>query len=110
MNLNFPDTSSCQIHVRENIFSLESHTFFLYLLPPVIFEAGEFKGSSLENSGYFMPNRALFENIYSVLLFAVIGTIWNTMAIGMILLFRLENQFRILPASVPALQFLHSSL
>uniref|UniRef100_A0A915AB44 Sodium/hydrogen exchanger n=1 Tax=Parascaris univalens TaxID=6257 RepID=A0A915AB44_PARUN len=29
-----------------------------------------------------MPNRALFENFGSVISFAVIGTIWNTFAIG----------------------------
>ncbi|PAV58005.1 hypothetical protein WR25_13949 isoform B [Diploscapter pachys] len=56
-------------------YSLDSHTFFLYLLPPIIFDAG-----------YFMPNRALFESIRSVLLFAIIGTIWNTFAIGISLL------------------------
>lgn len=32
--------------------------------------------------GYFMPNRQLFENFDSVLLFAFVGTIWNTFAIG----------------------------
>lgn len=32
--------------------------------------------------GYFMPNYQLFENIDSVLLFAVVGTVWNTIAIG----------------------------
>ncbi|KAK6019375.1 hypothetical protein OSTOST_14991, partial [Ostertagia ostertagi] len=42
-------------------YSLDSHVFFLYLLPPIIFDAG-----------YFMPNRALFENFDSVLLFAVL--------------------------------------
>ncbi|CAP26206.1 Protein CBR-NHX-9 [Caenorhabditis briggsae] len=51
--------------------TLDSHTFFLYLLPPIIFDAG-----------YFMPNRALFENFDSVLVFSVFGTIWNTFAIG----------------------------
>ncbi|RCN51800.1 hypothetical protein ANCCAN_02160 [Ancylostoma caninum] len=52
-------------------YTLDSHVFFLYLLPPIIFDAG-----------YFMPNRALFENFDSVLLFAVVGTIWNCIAIG----------------------------
>ncbi|ETN86845.1 hypothetical protein NECAME_16109 [Necator americanus] len=56
-------------------YSLDSHVFFLYLLPPIIFDAG-----------YFMPNRALFENFDSVLLFAVVGTIWNCIAIGSSLL------------------------
>ncbi|VDM53636.1 unnamed protein product [Angiostrongylus costaricensis] len=56
-------------------YSLDSHVFFLYLLPPIIFDAG-----------YFMPNRALFENVDSVVLFAVVGTIWNCLAIGSSLL------------------------
>ena len=61
--------------VREDFFMLKSTTFFLYLLPPIIFDAG-----------YFMPNRQLFENFDSVLLFAIVGTIWNTLAIGCTLL------------------------
>ena len=35
-----------------------------------------------------MPNRALFENIDSILLFSVVGTIWNTLAIGYSTIFR----------------------
>ncbi|PAV56559.1 hypothetical protein WR25_17546 [Diploscapter pachys] len=62
-------------HADLQYYSLDSHTFFLYLLPPIIFDAG-----------YFMPNRALFECFRSVLLFAIIGTVWNTFAIGMSLL------------------------
>uniref|UniRef100_A0A915ND64 Sodium/hydrogen exchanger n=1 Tax=Meloidogyne floridensis TaxID=298350 RepID=A0A915ND64_9BILA len=57
--------------VDEKLFFLPSDTFFLYLLPPIIFEAG-----------YFMPNRELFDNIDSVMLFAFCGTIWNTLTIG----------------------------
>uniref|UniRef100_A0A0N5BTJ9 Sodium/hydrogen exchanger n=1 Tax=Strongyloides papillosus TaxID=174720 RepID=A0A0N5BTJ9_STREA len=60
-----------EIHVDSSIFTLDSTTFFIFLLPPIIFDAG-----------YFMPNRALFENVDSVLLFAVIGTIFNTLCIG----------------------------
>ncbi|KAL3068822.1 hypothetical protein niasHS_017388 [Heterodera schachtii] len=59
----------CQIDHR--IYMLQSPIFFLYLLPPIIFDAG-----------FFMPNRQLFENFDSVLLFAFVGTIWNTIAIG----------------------------
>ena len=45
--------------------------FFLFLLPLIIFDAG-----------YFMPNRMFFEHLGTVLLMAVIGTIWNMLTIG----------------------------
>ncbi|CAP22181.2 Protein CBR-NHX-3 [Caenorhabditis briggsae] len=66
---------------------LDSHAFFLYLLPPIIFDAGKkFENYQLlcmsQATGYFMPNRALFKNFDSVLVFSVIGTLWNTFAIG----------------------------
>uniref|UniRef100_A0A0K0F255 Sodium/hydrogen exchanger n=1 Tax=Strongyloides venezuelensis TaxID=75913 RepID=A0A0K0F255_STRVS len=60
-----------EVNVDSSVFNLDSTTFFIFLLPPIIFDAG-----------YFMPNRALFENADSVLLFAVFGTIFNTFCIG----------------------------
>ncbi|GMT03248.1 hypothetical protein PENTCL1PPCAC_25422 [Pristionchus entomophagus] len=57
--------------VNKSHFTLESHSFFLYLLPPIIFDAG-----------YFMPNRAFFKNWDSILLFSVVGTLFNALAIG----------------------------
>ncbi|KAL3077285.1 hypothetical protein niasHS_013274 [Heterodera schachtii] len=59
------------LHVSIDLYNLKSTIFFLYLLPPIIFDAG-----------YFMPSRQLFENWDSVMLFAIVGTIWNTLSIG----------------------------
>uniref|UniRef100_A0A914HU55 Sodium/hydrogen exchanger n=1 Tax=Globodera rostochiensis TaxID=31243 RepID=A0A914HU55_GLORO len=63
-----------QMHVSIDLYNLKSTIFFLYLLPPIIFDAG-----------YFMPSRQLFENWESVMLFAIVGTIWNTLSIGLTL-------------------------
>ncbi|CAD6198737.1 unnamed protein product [Caenorhabditis auriculariae] len=52
-------------------YVFDSYTFFAFLLPPIIFDAG-----------YFMPNRAFFENFDSIMSFAVVGTVFNTFAIG----------------------------
>ncbi|KAI6216537.1 Sodium/hydrogen exchanger [Aphelenchoides besseyi] len=60
--------------INANLFNLSGSTFFLYLLPPIIFDAG-----------YFMPSRQLFENIHSVMLFAIFGTIFNMVTIGLTL-------------------------
>ncbi|KAI6212613.1 hypothetical protein M3Y94_00047000 [Aphelenchoides besseyi] len=58
-------------HVNHQVFRLPSEIFFLYLLPPIIYDAS-----------YFMPIRDLFENAGSVFMFSVFGTIWNAVAIG----------------------------
>ncbi|XP_033646199.1 probable Na(+)/H(+) antiporter nhx-9, partial [Asterias rubens] len=50
---------------------LDTDLFFLFLLPPIMLEAG-----------YFMPSRSFFDNIGTILLYAVIGTLFNTMSIG----------------------------
>uniref|UniRef100_A0A8C1UM54 Sodium/hydrogen exchanger n=1 Tax=Cyprinus carpio TaxID=7962 RepID=A0A8C1UM54_CYPCA len=50
---------------------LTSNVFFLYMLPPIVLD-----------SGYFMPTRPFFENFGTVLWFAVVGTLWNSIGIG----------------------------
>ncbi|KAJ8273409.1 hypothetical protein GJAV_G00101300 [Gymnothorax javanicus] len=50
---------------------LDSNLFFLYLLPPIILDAG-----------YFLPIRPFTENIGTILTFAVAGTLWNVLFIG----------------------------
>uniref|UniRef100_A0A671K4A4 Sodium/hydrogen exchanger n=1 Tax=Sinocyclocheilus anshuiensis TaxID=1608454 RepID=A0A671K4A4_9TELE len=50
---------------------LTSNAFFLYMLPPIVLD-----------SGYFMPTRPFFENFGTVLWFAVVGTLWNSIGIG----------------------------
>uniref|UniRef100_A0A3Q4GCT8 Sodium/hydrogen exchanger n=1 Tax=Neolamprologus brichardi TaxID=32507 RepID=A0A3Q4GCT8_NEOBR len=50
---------------------LTSNVFFLYMLPLIVLE-----------SGYFMPTRPFFENIGTVFWFAVVGTLWNSIGIG----------------------------
>ncbi|PRD36436.1 UNVERIFIED_CONTAM: Slc9a3 [Trichonephila clavipes] len=45
--------------------------FFFFMLPPIVFDAG-----------YFMQNRLFFDNIITILVYAVIGTIWNALSIG----------------------------
>ncbi|XP_072249915.1 Na(+)/H(+) exchanger beta isoform X1 [Leuresthes tenuis] len=53
---------------------LDSKLFFLCLLPPIILDAG-----------YFLPIRPFMENIGTILIFAVVGTLWNAFFIGGVL-------------------------
>uniref|UniRef100_A0A914Z5V6 Sodium/hydrogen exchanger n=1 Tax=Panagrolaimus superbus TaxID=310955 RepID=A0A914Z5V6_9BILA len=53
---------------------LDPDLFFLYLLPPIALEAG-----------YFMPNRLFFRNIGTILTYAIAGTLWNIITIGLTL-------------------------
>lgn len=55
-----------------DVSPLTPNTFFLYMLPPIIFDAG-----------YFMPNRLFFDHLGTILLMAVVGTIFNIATIGM---------------------------
>jgi len=55
------------VHVQP----LTPRTFFHYMLPPIILDAG-----------YFMPNRLFFNNLGTILAMAVVGTIWNVFSIG----------------------------
>lgn len=57
---------------EQRAYVLNSETFFLFLLPPIILEAG-----------YFMPNRPFFDNIGTILLFALVNTLFNTICIAL---------------------------
>lgn len=50
---------------------LQSDIFFLFLLPPIILDAG-----------YFLPLRQFTENLGTILIFAVVGTLWNAFFLG----------------------------
>nr|CAH7763127.1 unnamed protein product [Callosobruchus chinensis] len=61
------------VHMTDSVHvsPLTPDTFFFYMLPPIILDAG-----------YFMPNRLFFDHLGTILLFAVIGTIFNALTIG----------------------------
>jgi len=56
---------------ESKLVTLTPDIFFLFLLPPIIGEAG-----------YFMPNRLFFDQLGTILLMAVVGTIWNMLTIS----------------------------
>ena len=59
---------------------LSSTVFFFCMLPPIILDAG-----------YFMPNRPFFDHLGTILLFAVLGTIFNTFTIGIFITIGLSS-------------------
>lgn len=50
---------------------MDSKLFFYILLPPIILDAG-----------YFLPIRPFVENLGTILIFAVVGTLWNAFFVG----------------------------
>ncbi|XP_055295275.1 sodium/hydrogen exchanger 3 isoform X21 [Sitodiplosis mosellana] len=83
---------------RLYVSPLTPNTFFLYMLPPIIFDAG-----------YFMPNRLFFDHLGTILLMAVVGTIFNIFTIGSSLY--ACNLFNLFGKQIPVLDiFLFSSL
>ncbi|XP_037119186.1 sodium/hydrogen exchanger 3-like isoform X4 [Syngnathus acus] len=57
-----------------HLFELTPTVFFLYLLPQIVLDAG-----------YFLPNKLFFRNIGTILVYAIIGTLWNTVSLGLTL-------------------------
>ncbi|XP_068124348.1 sodium/hydrogen exchanger 2-like [Hyperolius riggenbachi] len=51
--------------------AMKTDVFFLYLLPPIVLDAG-----------YFLPTRPFFDNVGTIFWYAVVGTLWNAVGIG----------------------------
>lgn len=60
------------IGILDTVPTFSSRTFFLFMLPPIVLEAG-----------YFLQDKAFFNNIGTILLYAVVGTIFNTFTVGL---------------------------
>ena len=53
------------------LYQLDPGLFFLFLLPTIVGDAG-----------YFMPARLFFDNLGAILMYAVVGTLWNAFCTG----------------------------
>lgn len=67
-----------EVHLGDHLFT--PTRFFTYILPPIMLEAG-----------YNLPKKAFFDNIGTILSYAVLGTLFNAFAIG----FSLYGAYRI---------------
>ncbi|XP_061878806.1 sodium/hydrogen exchanger 5 [Entelurus aequoreus] len=56
---------------KKQLYQLEPALFFLFLLPTIVGDAG-----------YFMPSRLFFDNLGAILMYAVVGTLWNAFCTG----------------------------
>ena len=64
----------------ESLFT--NHNFFVYILPPIIFEAG-----------YTVPMRPFTNNALEILIYAILGTFLNTIMVGGTLYFLGQTNF-----------------
>ncbi|XP_036400155.1 sodium/hydrogen exchanger 5-like [Megalops cyprinoides] len=56
---------------KKPLYHLDPSLFFLFLLPTIVGDAG-----------YFMPSRLFFDNLGAILMYAVVGTLWNAFCTG----------------------------
>ncbi|XP_076856439.1 sodium/hydrogen exchanger 5 isoform X2 [Brachyhypopomus gauderio] len=56
---------------KRQLYQLDPRLFFLFLLPTIVGDAG-----------YFMPARLFFDNLGAILMYAVVGTLWNAFCTG----------------------------
>ncbi|XP_028445160.1 sodium/hydrogen exchanger 2 isoform X1 [Perca flavescens] len=75
--------------------TLSADAFFLFLLPPIVLDAG-----------YFLPGKLFFENLGTILWYAVLGTLWNMLGIGL----SLYGVCLLAPSSLGDISLLHCLL